>query len=696
MVSAAIPEIQEMEIGEAVNARTAALASFHTLGPPDLVHLTKVHTRTGAKEAGTYHYVTGIDTSSASIAAYLNTLTYAPGEGQIWFGKQHYWNIQTGVYCCYNALSRVDLRVWVHIPGSVEAFVVNEQGEKRPLTDQLILETYVCAVLRAYLFADDEDYNITAYRRFNPIPNAEAEEKFLDAISKVFVRGWQLGSDPEVQVPTLLNNNLTTAFLKYLEVTGRYTEGVNLLEKLRTKTPEFSALLARVLLDMDEEVKAVQLLHDNIKLSPRDPNLLDVQTKFCMSKSRYDFALQTAKRAVDSAPSEFGPWARLVKVYIKLKDFQSALLTLNSCPMFPYQNVDLHRMPVAQRVHLPIPGEGVLPEIVSDGQPGENENTSVDTALLRLPAASLRGTFARAYELLIEIVHETGWDALLKYRSRVFIMEEEYRSIKTDTNGSTKKAPPANRSRADSNASHIAVNGRTPTSRRSSLGDASAEKENEENNESDIVKPEQSVNAAIIKGSEENHTAVDLSTVTASPTVSSFRSKRLCERWLDNLFMVMYEDMRVYTIWRAEVAHYRSQQVAYHKSLREWEILGALASRLKHPEEAFEAFNQALGIRFSAKALRGMLDYYSEKNEIAGILHTAVKLTSYEHRWFKEFSPSLIIAIKKLVREEGSQKLRNMIQGSDYPTSVIDLMDRYFDLAEQFSWPGFEDDDDGK
>lgn len=42
--------IQEIEIGEAVNARTQALSSFHSLGPPDLVHLTKVHARTGVKE----------------------------------------------------------------------------------------------------------------------------------------------------------------------------------------------------------------------------------------------------------------------------------------------------------------------------------------------------------------------------------------------------------------------------------------------------------------------------------------------------------------------------------------------------------------------------------------------------------------------------------------------------------------------
>ncbi|KAK9466141.1 Chs5p-Arf1p-binding proteins-domain-containing protein [Lipomyces arxii] len=691
MVQAAVPEIQEMTIGEAVNARTAALPGFHALGPPDLVHLTKVHARTNVQEAGTYHYVTGIDTSSASIAAYLNTLTYsyAPGEGQIWFGKHQNWKIQTGVYCCYNALSRVDLRVRVHIPGSVEAFVIDERGEKHKANEQIMLETYVCSVIRGILFADDEDYNITAYRRFNPIATREAEEKFVDAFSKLVTKGWQLGSQLEVQVPTLLSNNLITTFFKYLDMTGRYTEGVNLLEKLRSKEPDFAALLARVFLDMDEEVKAVQLLHDSIKIAPRDPNLLDVQSRFCMSKNRLDYALATAKRAVSSAPSEFGPWARLVKVYIEQRDFQSALLTLNSCPMFPYHNTDLHRMPVAHRVHLPFATEGVLPKIMDD-LPGEKESLSVDPELARLPAASLRGTFAKAYELLVEISHDIGWDMLLKYRAKVFIMEEEYRTIKSDNAGKQKK----NHSRADSDASRTAVNGFAASQPGSVADDGESQDETVASPEPDVVKPEQSVDAELVKGSEEHHGSSAISEPTDMST--PFKSKRLCERWLDNLFMVMYEDMRVYTLWRAESGHFKSQQLPYSKSLREWEILGALANRLKHTEEASEAFTEALNVRISSKSLKGLLDIYTEKGEPINILNTAVQLTSYEHRWYKEFSPSLIIAIKKLVQKEGSQKLRNMIHGSDYPASVIDLMDDYFELARQFRWLGYEDDDDAK
>ncbi len=56
-----------------------------------------------------------------------------------------------------------------------------------------------------------------------------------------------------------------------------------------------------------------------------------------------------------------------------------------------------------------------------------------DIALLRLPAPGLRGTFAKAYALLARLVSQIGWDELLKTRSAVFVMEEEYRAQKAST-----------------------------------------------------------------------------------------------------------------------------------------------------------------------------------------------------------------------------------------------------------------------
>jgi hypothetical protein len=41
------------------------------------------------------------------------------------------------VYCCFNAFSRVDMRVDVRIPGGVDAYAIDLRGEKWVMTQGL-------------------------------------------------------------------------------------------------------------------------------------------------------------------------------------------------------------------------------------------------------------------------------------------------------------------------------------------------------------------------------------------------------------------------------------------------------------------------------------------------------------------------------------------------------------------------------
>jgi Chs5-Arf1p-binding protein BUD7/BCH1 len=123
------------------------------------------------------------------------------------------------------------------------------------------LETYVSSMIRAILYADDESYRITGYRRLNPIPNQSAERRFLDAAERLFssgiadfmtrlMEGWQLGSEPEIQVANIATNHLTTALMKYFAISGRWEQGINLFHKLREQEPEVDLLLAQLFLEM--------------------------------------------------------------------------------------------------------------------------------------------------------------------------------------------------------------------------------------------------------------------------------------------------------------------------------------------------------------------------------------------------------------------------------------------------------------
>jgi len=124
----------------------------------------------------------------------------------------------------------------------------------------------------------------------------------------------------------------------------------------------------------------------------------------------------------------------------------------------------------------------------------------------------------------------------------------------------------------------------------------------------------------------------------SNPQYTQFHNKRLCERWLDNLFMVLYEDLRIYTIWRTDIARAKSEDTTgeYRKSAEEWEILGELAERLHHFPEAVEAYQACLRVRFSPKAMRGVLGMYESQGRVGEVLQAAIRLIAWQYRWYSE------------------------------------------------------------
>ncbi|KAK5169574.1 bud site selection protein [Saxophila tyrrhenica] len=587
------------------------------------------------------------------------------------------------------------MRVQVQIPGTVESYCVDERNNKLEATEEHWLETYLCSVLRAYSYADngsgDSIKRIIGVRRFNPIMSTEQEHKFLEAAERLFFSGWQLGSDPEIQVPNLVSNHLTSGLLKYITTTGRYASGINLFEKLRTRDAEISSLLARVYVAADEEVKAVRLLHEAVEELPMDYSILDCQADFCSRKGRGDLALEIAKRGVVSAPSEFGTWARLAEIYVAMEQWDLALLTLNSCPMFTYQDKDAPRLPEPTRVSLPLAPETICDEIDDAGAAPDHE--AVHPTLRRLSAANYKGTFYKAYMLLTEITKKIGWDQLLKIRSQVFVMEEEYRNEKQAVGTNSR------------NASTVALRG-TDTPQPNGEAKEVEEEEGDESDHPSSSQPNGEPTAAA------SHLDPDVSKPSHSITVrnatdtpqpqqppppdpshlqyTQFQHKRLCERWLDNLFMVLYEDLRIYTIWRTESTQYRQQQLVYKKTAEEWEILGDLAERLHHRDEAVEAWQSCLSMRFSPKAMRGLLGMYERQAEARGTVAALIRLVAWQFRWYSEFSPDLLQAIRRLIEEEGAVKVRSIIQATPLPQHILDLTHQYAALCAAFRSTGSE------
>ena len=569
------------------------------------------------------------------------------------------------------------MRVEVKIPGGVESYCIDERGDKRVASDGLWLETFLCGILRAYSYADDGSGDtikkIIAMRRFDPVTTTEIEHRFLDAAERLFFKGWVLGSDPEIQVPNLVSNHLTTGLLSYFTTTGRYTSGQNLFEKLRSRDPEVSSLLARIMLAGDEEVKAVVLLKEAVEELPMDYSLLDCQAEFLKKKGNLEWALPLAQRAVVAAPNEFTTWSRLAEIYVGLERWDLALLTLNSCPMFTYSDKDSPRFPEPSRVILPLLQDAAHDEI--DESPLEYENDMVHPNLRKLTAGSYKGTFHKAYSLLTDITSKIGWDQLLKIRSQVFVMEEEYRSEKSQpgTARTGRSGVPSSK-----NASTTALRAPSPQVNGNGRGDSEEDAQDGAstlaNSKTEILSanPSETTVGDALEPPKHTITSEEVKSGSEDPDpthaeYTHFQHKRLCERWLDNLFMVLYEDLRIYTIWRTEMARgggnsgggARGPESAAtspdpgsasasgstptpfspaKKSAEEWEILGELAERLHHRPEAVEAFQTCLAIRFSPKAMRAVTRMWEEGRRSDNVLQGLIKLIAWQYRWYSEVS----------------------------------------------------------
>lgn len=729
-----VPELFEVELGEALTARTESLATFRELGPPDLCHIVKSTGRTGQRDIGSYHFVSGVDaSSSASLAAYINSLTYSIEDNSAWFSKSTAWKVRNGCYCCFNAFSRVDIRVDVKIPGGVVAYVVDLRGDRHEATPEIWQETFLSALLRAILYSDDPTYWLEAYRKLDPITTIEGELRFLQAAEALFMKGWQVGSDPEIQVATVVSNHLTAGIVKYFGDSGRCQPAANLFEKLAAREPEIASLLARSYIGMNEEVKAVQIMSAAMKHTPHSYTLLHVQSDFLRSKGRPDWALKLAREAVNCAPSEFVTWEKLTELYIDTKDYESALLTLNSCPMFTFNGRDAHRALVPAKVHLPFQRQigDILPEKT------KSEDDVADPALLRLPAPGLRGTWARAYSLLTRLVSVIGWDELLKTRSVVFVMEEEYRMQKAQAD--IQKVVTSNGARnvndnvavihedgsvtmggatlADDDASTRGMssplseseskpeieNGLSasaiPIIRVSSEYDTEREiAESTRNGIAEQDKATESANAQSLTlekpvqaaaGEEPEPSQLSNSNQEAF----SFTNKRLCERWLDNLFMVLYEDLRVWTIFRAEVAHFKTQHVAYRKTGLEWEILGDLGIRLHHKEEAKEAYQRCLDTsRYSQKPWAKLLEMYAEEGDITRTIQAAIRVAAYQYADYTEMTYPTLIArcFFKLGQIHGHAKISFTLLSMGLPDPILKIMDSYLQYGKTFKVEGYD------
>ncbi len=165
---AGVKECEEAEVGAALRARDGAVSILSEragIGPPDLCVVSKESTSLyggRVQESTAFHYVLGLRCeSAASVAAYFASLVGR----QEPFGimgipgllSQGTTQIKGGVYCAYDAFSRLDVRCFVTIPGNVVTVAVDGQGAEMEVDDGLWQNLVVSGFVRRVMMVSPAD-----------------------------------------------------------------------------------------------------------------------------------------------------------------------------------------------------------------------------------------------------------------------------------------------------------------------------------------------------------------------------------------------------------------------------------------------------------------------------------------------------------------------------------------------------------
>ncbi|GMM36057.1 Bch2 protein [Saccharomycopsis crataegensis] len=770
------PFIFEKNFGEAITKRTELMAhNSRSLGPADLLHISTHH---NSKDQGQFHYVTGLDLSSvAAPVAYLTKMIY---NNKFSGESSSSSNLNSiGTYCAWNCFSKCDVRIRTEFPGqktSVQLVAINgkpfniranvgtpkhnksnsvvssnsnnphkgtdssemyesslnfklpsnNKGVFEGIPEEIWQQTYVSGIMRNILFSD----NLEAYKpslvQNTLISTKSAAKKIIELIVRMLPKGFLTGASELNQGADFIHNYLIDTLLKILKISDLYKYTISLIEPLVEINFNYHMVLVQLLIEeRSDELRLIKELKRGVVFYNDAANknfggknygdfYLLAQSRLMAEKQQLDSALYLAIKAIEKNPTEFLNWTNLLETYITQKDVHNALLTLNSCPVYSIPTAK-----TVQRIKeenslfdqqegnykFPEPSqEGYLEQvwsqanrqgpvylrdkdtILSEDFASESELATVDPILLRLSGPKLKGTFKAAYDYLSGLAILVGWDALLKIRTEVFVMEGEFQSVKETKTAEAKD--------------HEEKSGKLSTAS------------------------------------------------TTKPADPTFRTKRLCERWLDSLFFMLYDDLKVLSIWENKAQ--RSGNALSHSTL-EWELIGITAFRAKHYDLAVSALRTSLKAKFSIITAKNLFeifeqffgDYQSFKrlsvnfadnkyakelvfvgsnniifpnkrefivdtSQIGNIpindqlmlineqslennlyldlvLEVLIKIFSWNYRWYEDFSIDCLILLKKILNENERDLIVNKLRASfESQGHAVKLFERYISWIQMF------------
>lgn len=462
-------ECVDVEVGAAVEARSVALSrGVAGLGPPDLCYLHKFYKPAlglggvelfgGAKKEqsliGYYHHVIGLDTSSsATVSAYFADLTASQQRSTSWMASGT-WQISGGVYCCYDAFMRQDLRVHIVVPGGVRATLLRCEGSA--VSEEVSPAAWHHASISGLLRALCNSPPLRCLRVMPPPLTPYNEPVFLEAVQRIIrVVGHEGGAKANAGSGGGGGGGggmcalLSALLWRYFHQSRRYNIAIDFFACLQTEMIACAQYVAAAQRELGQLPEAIGTLCMLLHVQPSSVPLLRSQVALLLQCQIKAHALSLAMHCVQLCPTDLTVWLQLASVYALHGWYDLALAALNAAPL---QALTELSEPRATPMRLPslacltdteqraqaLAGYGGVAAgwSGSEGKAAAGEgnasalgfhlNAACGVAgggsLTDLPTDILGFAEAQVYAILVELVNKVGWDQLLQHRTDAFLM----------------------------------------------------------------------------------------------------------------------------------------------------------------------------------------------------------------------------------------------------------------------------------
>ena len=439
-------EVQEQDAnyGQALLLRRKNIARFSALGPPDLCYLTKVQSKSFGRsntstKTGYFHYAYGVDMSSpACISIYINNLLKNQEVENKWFSSNSV-SIRKAIYCVYDAFRKVDVRAEFSIPGGMRLYAISKNEQSIAIDGSEWDSVYISAVLRAF---NPEQIPFTRFYR--ELATKDQLKDFLLAVANFATK-----RDLEFESDEILNyrgNRLLHSVNSYLIRKRRLGLAMDFFAELTKSDKRCAAFMVDIFSCMYRYPESVKLLAPVLQKNPHISVLLYQEVESLMKMEKYEMALKLAKVVIQLCPESFDAWYQLAEIFFYSKHFSEALIAINTCPFYtkPNHNDGITRAKPNQVVKPKLqdlcssytqfmfePSYDIYTpthlneEVAKLSNNFVEESEAMIQSIKNLPAASFTANELKVYKLLVKIERELGWEALLKLRTSIFIMDSD-------------------------------------------------------------------------------------------------------------------------------------------------------------------------------------------------------------------------------------------------------------------------------